>query len=336
MLGWQSQISIRVSRYVKGTSVNQRPSPKTAQCKSLRFRVTPHDARDRVCPWMRTVLMACPVLLLTLIPGCLDARSESVTNLASMRRDDLSGSLTVTGSSTIAPLMNEAARRFEELHPGVRIDVQTGCSARGLTDVRNGLADIGMVSRELLPEESDLTGRVIAHDGVCMIVHATNPLTALSSQQVQQIYTGELTNWMLLDGPDAAITVISKAAGRSTLDVFVRHFRLKARDIDADVITGDNEQGMKTVAGNPDSIAYVSIGAALQNVERGTALKLLTLDGVTPSTESVADGTFPIMRELNLVTFGEPGPLARALLEFAVSDDVADLVEGLGFVPAVE
>jgi len=276
-------------------------------------------------------------MLLTLITGCLDARSESVTNLAAASGGDgLSGSLTVTGSSTIAPLMNEIARRFETLHPGIRIDVQTGGSARGLTDVRNGLGDIGMVSRKLLPEESDVTGRVIARDGVCMIVHATNPLTALSSQQVQQIYTGEFTHWTSLGGRDAAITVISKAAGRSTLDVFVQHFRLKARDINADVIIGDNEQGIKTVAGNADSIAFVSIGAAMQHVQLGTPLKPLVLDGVSPTTATVADGTFPIVRELNLVTTGEPGALAHALLDFAASDDVVDLVEGLGFVPAVE
>src|SRR5688500_19203568 len=83
--------------------------------------------------------------------------------------------LVVTGASTIAPLASEIARRFESLHPGIRVDVQTGGSSRGINDARRGIADIGMVSRALKPEEKDLQAQAIAWDGGGIILHADNP-----------------------------------------------------------------------------------------------------------------------------------------------------------------
>ena len=90
--------------------------------------------------------------------------------------------LVITGSSTIAPLVSEIGKRFEARHPGVRIDVQTGGSSRGVADTRQELAHIGMASRALKPSEQDLQGRVIAHDGIGLIVHQSNPLTSLVLQ----------------------------------------------------------------------------------------------------------------------------------------------------------
>ena len=91
----------------------------------------------------------------------------------------LSGKLVLTGSSTVAPLAGELGKRFESLHPGVRVDVQMGGSSRGIADARQGLADIGMCSRALKETESDLLAFTIARDGICIIVHKKNPVTSL-------------------------------------------------------------------------------------------------------------------------------------------------------------
>ncbi|MEK7771939.1 MAG: substrate-binding domain-containing protein, partial [Pseudomonadota bacterium] len=103
--------------------------------------------------------------------------------------------LVLTGSSTIAPLAGEIARRFESLHPGVRIDVQTGGSSRGIHDVRKGIAAIGMVSRALKADEADLQAFAIAQDGISIIVHAGNPVITLNRKQIADIYTGRITHW---------------------------------------------------------------------------------------------------------------------------------------------
>lgn len=240
--------------------------------------------------------------------------------------------LVLTGASTIAPLAGELARRFELLHPGSRVDVQTGGSTRGINDVRNGMADIGMVSRALKPEEKDLQAHTIALDGIGVILHARNRVAALSREQIYGIYTGKIVNWKVVGGEDAPIVVVNKAEGRSTLELFLNYLNLKNSGIKPHVIIGDNLQGIKTVAGNPNAIGYVSIGTAEYEAGHGTPIKLLPLDGITASVASVRNGIFPLSRPLNLVTRGMPKGLVRDFIEFARSEQVYDLVEAQYFV----
>lgn len=247
-------------------------------------------------------------------------------------RVDAARKLTLTGSSTVAPLVGEIGKRFESMHQGVRVDVQSGGSGRGITDVRQGLADIGMVSRALAPTESDLTAFPIARDGVCVIVHCDNAVAQLTDAQVVAIYLGEVVNWRDVGGDDAPITVINKADGRSTLELFAHYFKLDTTKIQAHVVIGDNEQGIKTVAGNRNAIGYVSIGTAEYDVGKGVAIKLLPVSGVTPTTAHVRDGTFPLSRPLNLVTSQAPTGLVAEFLAFARSADVHDLVQEQCFV----
>lgn len=240
--------------------------------------------------------------------------------------------LTVTGSSTVAPLMAEIALQFEKTHPDVRVDVQTGGSSRGVADARRGLADIGMASRALNEDESDLTAHTIAYDGIGMIVHADNPVRALSPQQIIDIYQGRIDNWQAVGGPDAEIIVVNKAQGRSTLEIFLEHFELGAPSIKADVVIGDNEQGIKTVAGNPYALGYVSIGAAEYAVGADEPLWLLPLEGVEASTTNVRNQRYPMRRPLNLVTRGPLEGPAAALMVHAQSSSVDPLIRQLYFV----
>jgi len=245
----------------------------------------------------------------------------------------LQGKVTLTGSSTVAPLVGELGKRFEAENPSVRVDVQTGGSSRGLADARNGTADLGMVSRDLKLEENDLQAHAIARDGLAIIVHGSNPVEELSNEQIVAIYTGNLSSWGDVGGLEEPISVVNKAEGRSTLEVFLKYFQLKNSDIEAQVVIGDNEQGIKTVTGNPSAIGYVSIGAAESSIARGEPLKMLFLEGVEPSTQTVLDGTFPLARTLNLVSTGELTAEATAFVEFARSDAVHDIVEQLNLVP---
>jgi len=241
--------------------------------------------------------------------------------------------LQITGSSTMAPLLTEMAKAFEQRHPHARIDVQTGGSSRGVVDTRTGLADIGMASRALKPQERDLKAHTIARDGIAIIVHRDNPITGLSRAQVQAIYRGEQRHWQHVGGKDTAINVVSKAEGRSTLELFLDYFELRSSDIKAHTIIGDNEQGIKTVAGNPNAIGYVSIGTAQYSVEQGVAIKLLATSGVIPSSEAVRNGTFPLSRPLNLVTVKEPQGLAAQFIAFARLATNEPLIEQQYFVP---
>ncbi len=245
------------------------------------------------------------------------------------------GKLVLTGASTVAPLAAEIGKRFESLHPGVRVDVQTGGSGRGINDARQGLSDIGLVSRPLKDDEKDLLSFAIANDGVCVILHKSNPVAALTDRQVAAIYTGQIANWREVGGKDAPITVVNKAEGRSTLELFCHYYKLKNADIKAHVVIGDNAQGIKTVAGNPDSIGYVSIGTAEVEAGQGTAIRLLPVGGVEASIQNVANGKFPLSRPLNLVVRKAPEGLAKEYIDFAKSDQVHDIVKAQHFVPIV-
>jgi phosphate transport system substrate-binding protein len=241
--------------------------------------------------------------------------------------------IVVTGASTIAPLMSEIGKRFEEKHPGVRIDVQTGGSSRGVNDARQGLNDIGMASREANGDEADLQFRKIALDGVAMIVHSANPVQELTADQIRAIYRDEINNWSEVGGEDRPITVVNKAEGRSTLEIFLKYFELEPAEIKADVIVGDNAQDIKSVASDPSALGYVSVGTTEFEMKRGTTLKALPLEGVPATIDNVRSGKFPMARPLQLVTAKDPDGMVKELIEFAESPEVRDLVEAQYFVP---
>ncbi len=252
-----------------------------------------------------------------------------VTSLAQAQE----GKLVITGSSTMAPLLLEIGKRFEAIYPHTRIDVQTGGSSRGIVDTINGLADIGMASRALKPQEEHLHGSVVARDGIGIILHQSNPIQELTNSQIQGIYTGKLTNWKQVGGRDAPITVVHKAQGRSTLELFLQYFKLSIRDIHAHVVIGDNEHGIKTVAGNANAIGYVSIGTAQYDATHGVPIRLLPLLQIPASIDTVRAETFPLSRPLTLVTKSRPTGLTKTFIEFAQSAQVHDLILKQYFVP---
>ncbi len=242
--------------------------------------------------------------------------------------------VTATGSSTIAPLMSELGKTYEKANPKVRIEVQSGGTSRGIADVRQGSAQIGMVSRALHPDEKDLDSVLIARDGVSLIVNKSNPVKMLTKEQVVSIYTGKITNWKDVGGPNLPITVISKAEGRSTLEVFAQYFGLTPRAIKAHIIIGDNQQEIQTVSSNKAAIGYVSIGSAEFEAKNGAPIEMIDLDKFKPSTATVASGEFPISRDLNLVfNKAKLSKEAQAFLAFTTSPQARKDIEAQFFIP---
>lgn len=241
--------------------------------------------------------------------------------------------IVLTGSSTVAPLMAEIGKRFEETHPNVRIDVQTGGSSRGVRDARAGLADIGMVSRPLTDSERDLTAFTLAYDGVAFILHKSNPVQTLTRQQIIDIFTGKVRDWSEIGPGRGTIVVENKAEGRSTLELFLTHFDIKSSDVKAAVVVGDNQEAIKVIAGNPLAIGYVSIGSAVTEAGLGVPIKPLPMDGVEATIDAVKQKRFPLVRDLNLVVRKPPEGVVKEFIAYAQSDQVTDLVKDLYYVP---
>ena len=277
-----------------------------------------------------SILWGC--LIAMALTGCGDG-DPAVSPADSTGDESLTGRLTMTGSSTMAPLVGEIAKRFETRHPEVRIDVQSGGSSQGIADAHRGMADIGMSSRALKEGETDgVETFVLAHDGVGFVVHASNPMSSITKQQATDIYTGKTTNWSALGGPDRPITVINRAEGRSELELVTQYLGIKPSDIKPTLVAGENQECVKLVAGNADAIAYLSVGTAEYESQRDTPLKLLDLDGVAASAATVKDGSFPLGRPLVLVTGEGPAGLTRSFLDYMLSKEIDDLIAGQSFV----
>ncbi len=226
------------------------------------------------------------------------------------------------------------AKRYEEANPGVRIEVQTGGTSRGISDTLSGVADLGLASRVLTDEEAEkLTAHRIAADGVCVVLHKDNPVNDLSKQQLIDIYTKKVTNWSAFGGPDATIVVANKADGRSTLEVFLGFVGLDKADVKADVVVGENLHVINSVVSNPNTIGYVSIGTAATEAQGGTPIKLIATDGIAATTENVASSTFPITRPLTIIEDAETSPAAKAFLDHLKSPEINDIIEKHFFVP---
>ena len=249
--------------------------------------------------------------------------------------EPLSVHLTLAWSSTVQPVAETLGQAFEKYHPKIRIDVHGGGSAVGIVAPQTGHADIGMVSRALHGEETQrLHATPFARDGIALIVHASNPISGLSRQKVIGIYSGQVTDWQSVGGPASRIIIVNKEEGRATLQVFTQYFDLKDNVVQDALIIGSNGQAIVTVAGNPQALAYVSIGAAEVAMSQGVAIKLLALDGVTAATATVQDGTYKLARTLNLVTAGPPDGVAKAFLDFVVSPAGQEIATQHEFVPA--
>lgn len=257
------------------------------------------------------------------------SRAESSAPLPATR-------LLLTGSSTMAPLMVEIARRFQALHAGIQIDVQMGGSGRGISDVRQGKADIGMVSRALGETEHDLYGIPIGRDGVAIIVHKDNPINALGDRQLVDIYTGRVTNWQQVGGRTAPLQVLAAPREGGSSELLTHYLGLPYDQIKAQGRIGPNAERIAAVAADPRAIVYVSVGEAERKARDGTPIKLLAIGGVAASSRSVRTGNYPLSRPLTLVTKGAPSGKTRAFIEYCLSSQVTDLVLAFDFVPYLD
>ncbi len=248
----------------------------------------------------------------------------------------LSGKILITGSSTMAPMIAVAGKRFSTRHPGVQIEVRTAGTAQGIDDVMKGKADIGMASRALTDKESGLYSFAIARDGVGLIVHKNNPVQRLTNRQVSEIFTGKINNWSKVGGNDAPIAPINAKGGFGAVELFATYFGIKYADIKAQIIATDNLDRIKVVGENPNGIAYLSVGSAQHAADTGAPIRLLPIDGVAATTKNISSGNYPISRPLLLITKEVPRGLAKEFINFALSSQITDIVLQHEYVPYLD
>ena len=243
----------------------------------------------------------------------------------------LTGTVSTDGSTSMEKVIGALGEAFTEANGNVNFTYNPTGSGSGIQAVQEGRCDIGLSSRALKDEEkaSGLTETILAYDGIAVIVNPENPVEDLTLEDIAKIYTGEITNWSEVGGNDAEIVLIGREAGSGTRSGFEEIVEVKdlcqyRQELSStgDVIT--------TVAQNPGAIGYASLASVKDSV------KAVKVGGVTPSEETVKDGTYAIQRPFVLATKTDAqlGEAAQAFFDYVTSTAANEIIVAAGVVPA--
>ena len=240
------------------------------------------------------------------------------------------GTVRISGGTAHIPDMGEAARRIMRFNPDIRITIAGGGSGAGIKQVGEGLVDIGNSGRRATDFEISKYGlRVfeLAIDGVGIIVNPRNPVSALSTSQLRDIYSGKINNWHDLGGGDGSITVYTRDNSSGTREVFWDKALDRGTITDRAHFAISNGAMKAAVSQDPNGIGYISAGHIDESVIP------VALDGVTPGLENIRTGRYPISRVLYSNTGGNPTPLTLKLVEYLLAPEGQALFKEKGFIP---
>ncbi|MCF3651866.1 phosphate ABC transporter substrate-binding protein [Synoicihabitans lomoniglobus] len=245
--------------------------------------------------------------------------------------------LVIKGSDTLgAKLVPMLAENYRAMKPSVSFEIAAEGSSTGIAAVIDSTAQIGMSSRRAKPTEMSaglakgvsLKPTIVAYDGIAILVNADNPVTKLSKRQVQQIFTGDVTDWSAVGGQPGPISIYTRNTASGTYSDF-KDLAMRRRDYaSSSQKMAGNEQIASEVAGNINGIGYVGLAYA---ETPGTAV--VSIDGVVPSKAAVQDKSYPYARPTFYYTNGYPEGEAANFVDYTLSDEGQKVVEQIGFVP---
>ncbi|MDQ0086974.1 phosphate transport system substrate-binding protein [Paenibacillus anaericanus] len=287
---------------------------------------------------MKKSLMLVLTLILTFtLAACgqnNDAKNNGGTASGNTNGGELSGSILAVGSSALQPLVDQASQKFMDLNPKVSIQVQGGGSGTGLTQVSGGQADIG--NSDVFAEEkleaapaAELVDHQVAVVAMAAVVNPEVTIDNLTKDQLVQIFTGAVTNWNEVGGPDQAIQIINRPSSSGTRATFEKYaLGTKTADLKGAIQEDSSGTVKKLVKETPGAIGYLALSYL------DDSIKTVKYDGVEANVDNVANGTYPVWAYEHMYTKGEANEVITAFLDFIKSDEVqnADVVE-LGYIP---
>jgi phosphate transport system substrate-binding protein len=266
----------------------------------------------------------------TMILGSASCTEINVSG--TKEKASVEGALMLTGSTSMSDVSNALAEAFMKKHGDVTVSVGGNGSGEGPASVKDGTAQIGLLSRELKdsenPELFDLY--IIGLDGVAVIVNPESSVKELKLEQLADIFSGKISNWKELGGVDAPIQCIGREAASGTRGAFEDILGITESTVYAEEqnSTGNVKQA---VAGNPNAIGYVSVSSLDKSVAA------VTVDGIAPSDETVDSGTYKIQRPFLIITQkGTKDELIQSFLDFIFSDEGRKIIEENGIIPVAK
>ena len=243
---------------------------------------------------------------------------------------DLSGSVTLAGSTSMEKLANAMNEAFMEKYPNVSATAEFTGSSAGIESLAAGSVDIGDASRALSDDEKGqgIVENIVAIDGIAVITDTDNTITDIKSEDLAKVYTGEITNWKDLGGKDEQIVVIGREAGSGTRDAFEELMEVKdsckyAQELDS---TG---AVLAKVATTPGAVGYVSLDV-LDDTVNG-----LKINSVEPTEENILAGTYVLQRPFVMATKGEiseQSEQVQAYFDFINSEDGQNVIKSVGLI----
>lgn len=251
------------------------------------------------------------------------------------------------GSDTIVNLALAWAERYQELHPEIRISVTGGGSGTGIASLINGTVDIANASRQIKPEEikaaeangSEPVEFVVARDAIAVIVNPENPVNYLSLQQISDIYSGKVDNWLEVGGEDHPIVKLSRETNSGTHVYFLEEVLRLGNPDDKTLFATDtlllpSSEGITAeIRDNINAIGYDGLGYVTPEVKVIAVSPAQGGNYILPSAKSVNNGTYPIARDLYMYTNGQPTGAVDEYLGWIHGPEAQEIVNELGFVP---
>ena len=240
-------------------------------------------------------------------------------------------SVSTDGSTSMEKVIGALGESFTNKNPDITFTYNPTGSGSGITAVQDGLCDIGLSSRALKESEKEkgLVETVLAYDGIAMIVNPENKVSDLTLDQIADIYTGVITNWKEVGGEDGEIVLIGREAGSGTRDGFESITGTKEACKYRQELTSTGDV-ITTVSQNPNAIGYASLSAVKDSI------KVLSVDGVSPSEETIQNGSYAVQRPFMLITKDgvELKPAPQAFFDYITSSEVRDIISKAGVVAA--
>lgn len=278
----------------------------------------------------KLIMIAAFFTLMTgVLTGCSSNAGPSTDKGTVNEKTRDSQTVATDGSTSMEKVIGFLSEAYMEEHGNIKVTYNPTGSSSGIQAVAEGRCDIGLASRDLKQEETaDLQGTVVAIDGIGIIVNPDNPVADLTIEQIRKIYSGEITSWKEVGGSDAPIVCIGREAASGTRDGFeeVTGTKDKCKYSQELTSTGDVVQ---TVSGNPNAIGYASVASANDSV------KMVSVEGVSPTTETIQNGEYKVQRNFVLVTKKDTAlsKAAQEFFDFATSGQADSLITEAGAVP---
>lgn len=246
-----------------------------------------------------------------------------------------SGKVTVSGSSALLPLAKDAAQKFKAKNYQVSITLNAGGSGTGLKQVSEGSVDIGnsdVFAKEKLPEAkaAELVDHKVAVTVMAPVVSkeiGTN-VKSLTKAQLQDIFTGKVTNWKDVGGPDEAVVLITRPSTSGTRALFTKYALDGKEELsNKSMETDDSGTLVQTVSQTKGAIGYVALSYLMNN----NTVTPLAIDGVEPTLDNVYNGKYPVWGYEHMYTKGEATGAVKAFIDFIMSKDYSADIEKQGY-----